>query len=96
MIMMPKPTDKEKKICPYAAIHTLESFSASQLGVKKAFKPSVAPSKNKERTTRTANRTTRTGTNTTVSLPMPLLTFSARTTIENSHTPIITNRMGST
>src|SRR5690606_20521666 len=39
VIMMPKPTDREKKICPYACTHPVLSVMADQSGEKKALRP---------------------------------------------------------
>ncbi len=37
--MIPKPIESEKKIWPYAAVHTPASPSAPQSGVKSASRP---------------------------------------------------------
>ena len=76
--MMPKPTESEKKIWPYAAIHTPGSDSTPQLGVKKVLRPSRAPSRNSERITRATNRTTRSGMKNNAVRPMPFWTPAMR------------------
>lgn len=86
--MMPKATDSEKKMCPYADAQTPGSASASQFGVKKALRPSIAPGRNSACTTRTANMSVSSGIRIMFALPMPRFTPSAMMPITTTHTPI--------
>ena len=79
--MMPKPTDRLKKIWPTAEIHTLVSFSAAQSGVKKALRPLPAPSRVREMTTSAMKATTSAGMKMTAVRPMPAWTPIASTPI---------------
>ncbi len=86
VIMMPNATESEKKICPYAAIHTFMSPSADQSGVNRALRPSPAPSRKSARTTSTANAMTSSGRKTTLAFSMPFATPPTRTAMVATHT----------
>jgi len=86
VIMMPKAIDSEKKIWPYAAIHTCGSDSAAHSGVKKAFRPSAAPGRNSARTTTAPKVRARTGITMMFTRSSPRVTPSASTTIAAVHT----------
>ncbi len=83
--MMPKPTESEKKIWPYAAIHTDESVSAPQSGVNRASRPAPDPSRNSARMTTAMNRSTSTGTKNCDVAPMPFCTPKARIAMTTIH-----------
>ena len=86
MSMMPKPTDREKKIWPKAAIHTRWSPSADQLGVNSSLSPSVAPGSSRARTTSTMNMTTSSGRKILFAFSTPLLTPRAMVNRPKTHT----------
>ena len=83
---MPNPTDREKNICPRAAIHTLWSRSADHSGVNRALRPSPAPGSRRARTTRTMNMSTSSGRKILLALSTPSLTPRAVTTRPKAHT----------
>ena len=92
--MMPKPTDREKKICPYAATHTEESPRADQDGVNRASRPAEAPGRVRAMPTMMRNMTTSSGISTTLSLPMPFCTPSISTTSSTSHAMAVAMNTG--
>lgn len=94
--MIPNPIDREKKIWPYAAIHTELSPSLSHFGLNRASRPADAPSRNSERTTSTAKRTTSTGTKTVVIRPMPDETSNTSVRTVMTHTSTSTAAIGQT
>ena len=87
--MMPKATDREKKMWPKAAAHTPGFFSASQFGVKKAFRPSIAPGRNTAWITRITNMTTSSGRKIAFAREMPLFTPATMITIATTQTASI-------
>ena len=86
MSMMPNPMDKEKKICPKAAIHTRWSSRAPHWGVNRALRPSVAPGSRSARTTRMRNMSTRSGRKTLLAVSTPLETPRAMVYRPKNHT----------
>lgn len=83
--MMPKPTDREKKIWLTADIQTLGWVRALQSGVKIASSPVSAPGRVREIATMRAKADTSRGMKTAESSPMPLSTpeaMIAMTTIQ--------------
>ncbi len=79
VIMMPKPTDREKKICPYACTHTVLSVMADQSGEKKALRPSSEPGRVSALITRATNSTTSRGMKILLARSMPRRTPAAST-----------------
>ena len=70
--------------------------SADQLGVKKAFKPSAEPSRNRARITTMTKSTVRMGIKIFDAFPMPESTPMASTMIEAIHTTARAIKMGHT
>src|SRR5690606_29970943 len=84
--MMPKATDSEKKMWPKAAAHTDGLDKASKFGVKKVFRPSTAPGRKTDCTTRTRNMMISSGMKIALAREMPLLTPATMITMANNHT----------
>lgn len=83
--MMPKPTDRLKKICPNALTHTEVSPSADHFGSKSASSPVAAPGRVRATTTRVTKATTSTGTKITAVRPIPPCTPAASTARAITH-----------